>query len=100
MVARGFKHKGNMNGKILKKYISELLEGDKTESLQEIINKRMLVSFEHGKEVNSPISRHAILHGGDIKFGTEAAALRLLLIFYNLAFTIGFRDKMGVSLAT
>ena len=32
--------------------------------------------------------------GGDIKFGTEAVALRLLLIFYNLAFAIGMRDVM------
>lgn len=97
MIARGFQHKGRMNGKQLKEYISELLEGDQTEYLQEIINKRMLVSFEHGKEVDSPISRHAILHGGDIKFGTEAAALRLLLIFYNLAFAIGLRDVMKES---
>lgn len=97
MIARGFKHKGRMNGGQLKEYINELLDGDETESLQEIINKRMLVSFEHGKEVDSPISRHAILHGGDTKFGTEAVALRLLLIFYNLAFAIGLRDVMKES---
>ena len=46
MIARGFQHKGRMNGKQLKEYINELLDGDETESLQEIINKRMLVSFE------------------------------------------------------
>lgn len=97
MIARGFQHKGRMNGKQFKKYINELLDGDETDCLQEIINKRMLVSFEHGEEVNSPISRHAILHGGDIKFGTEAAALRLLLIFCNLAFAIVLRDVMPVS---
>lgn len=94
MIVRGFQHKGRMNGNQLKEYINELLDGNETESLQEVINKRMLVSFEHGKEVDSPISRHAILHGGDIKFGTEAVALRLLLIFYNLAFAIGLRDVM------
>lgn len=92
IIARGFQHKGRMDGNQLKEYINEL--GDETESLQEVINKRMLISFEHGKKVDSPISRHAILHGGDIKFGTEAAALRLLLIFYNLAFAIGLRDTM------
>ena len=97
IIARGFQHNGRMNGNQLKGYIKELLDGDETESLQEVINKRMLVSFEHGKEVDSPISRHAILHGGDIKFGTEAVALRLLLIFYNLAFAIELRDIMKES---
>lgn len=94
MIARGFNHKGQMNGTQLKDYINKLLDGAETESLQEVINKRMLVTFEHGKETDSPISRHAILHGGNIEFGTEAVALRLLLIFYNLAFAIGLRDVM------
>lgn len=97
MIARGFQHKGRMNGKQIKEYINELIDGDETESLQEIIDKRMLVSFEHGKEIDSPISRHAILHGGDIEFGTEAVALRLLLILYNLAFAISLRNGMGES---
>lgn len=94
IIARGFKHKGRMNGTQLKEYINELLDTGKVNSLQEVINKRMLVSFEHGKTVDSPISRHAILHGGDINFGTEAVALRLLLILYNLVFVISLRDVM------
>lgn len=97
MIARGFQHKGRMNGKHMKEYINELIDIDEIESLQEIIEKRMLVSFEHGKEIDSPISRHAILHGGDIEFGTEAVALRLLLILYNLAFAISLRNGMGES---
>lgn len=97
MIARGFQHKGHMNGKQIKEYINELIDGLETESLQEIIDKRMLVSFEHGKEIDSPISRHAILHGGDIEFGTEAVALRLLLILYNLAFAIDLRNAMEES---
>lgn len=98
MIARGFQHKGRMNGKQIKEYINELIDGLETESLQEIIDKRMLVSFEHGKEIDSPISRHAILHGGDIEFGTEAVALRLLLILYNLAFAIDLRNAMEESI--
>lgn len=92
MIARAFEHNGRMDGNQLEKYISELLDGDETESLQEVINKRMFVSFEHGKDIISPISRHAILHGADINFGTEAVALRLLIILYNIAYSIGLRE--------
>ena len=90
MIARGFNHTGKMNGREFKKYINELVSDDKVNSLHEIINQRMLAGFEHGNKIDSPISRHAILHGGDINYGREAIALRLLLIFYNLVFAMGF----------
>ena len=89
MIARGFNHKGQMSGGRLKEYINELISNHELNSLHQIINERMLVQFKHGMEVDSPISRHAIIHGGDINYGRETVALRLLLIFYNLVFAMG-----------
>lgn len=91
MVARGFNHTGQMRGSQMSGYLEELLKNESANSLHEIINKRMLVSFKHGHEIDSPISRHAIIHGGDINYGREAVALRLFLIFYNIALALGFR---------
>lgn len=92
MVAKGFQHKGYLGGPQIKEYVNDLLDGYEAQSLQEIINNRMLASFKHGEMVDSPISRHAILHGGDIDYGMEATALRVFLIFFHLAFAIGLRN--------
>lgn len=94
MIARGFNHIGQMRGAHMSSYLEELLKNESGNSLHEIINKRMLVSFKHGYEIDSPISRHAIIHGGDINYGREAVALRLFLILYNVALALGFR-KVG-----
>lgn len=88
IIAKSFNHEGKMNGKQLKNYINKLLGNSNIRSVQEVIDKRMFISFEHGDEIDSPISRHAILHGGDISYGTEAIALRLCLILYNLVILI------------
>ena len=95
MVARGFKHKGNMGGSTLTGYINTLIGSDNEESLQQVISTRMYARFEHGSELDSPMSRHAILHGGDIRFGTEAVALRLFLILFNLAFALECRETIN-----
>ncbi|MEK4207140.1 hypothetical protein [Paenibacillus sp. FSL R10-2788] len=47
--------------------------------------------FDHGEAINSPLSRHAILHGGDTKFGYEINSLRCILFFDYLI------DKLKVN---
>lgn len=84
IVARGFNHTGTMNGKEMKDYIKGLFSSSETNTVMEIINKRMLVQFEHGKETDSPISRHAIIHGADISYASKENFIRVFLILYNL----------------
>ncbi|WP_088345153.1 hypothetical protein [Bacillus cereus] len=43
--------------------------------------KTILARFDRGKEVKSDLSRHAILHGGDIKYGTKINSLKTILVF-------------------
>lgn len=40
----------------------------------------VLDDFVHGKEIKSPLSRHAILYGADIKFGNRLNSLRVILL--------------------
>lgn len=41
----------------------------------------VLDSFQHGQSIRSPLSRHAILHGADTRYGTKLNALRCILFF-------------------
>lgn len=53
----------------------------------------VLGSFQHGQVISSPLSRHAILHGADINYGSQINALRCILLLDYLIFkltTTGF----------
>lgn len=43
--------------------------------------KTILARFDRGKEVKSDLSRHAILHGGDLHYGTKINSLKAILVF-------------------
>lgn len=92
-VVKGTNHIGHMNGKKFKELVDTILTHSSDISLKTIINDRMMAQFEHGKNIDSPISRHAIFHGADFKYGTESNAIRVLLILYNIAYAIEFMNK-------
>lgn len=46
-----------------------------------VLVKVLLVGFDHGSPVGSPLSRHAILHGGDTEYGTQMNSLKAILLF-------------------
>lgn len=58
---------------------------------KEFILLRVLVGFQHGNALGSTLSRHAILHGGDVNYATAANSLKAILLFdflqrsFNLA---------------
>lgn len=52
--------------------------------------------FEHGQVINSPLSRHAILHGGDTKFGYEINSLRCILFFDYLIYKLEANETKEV----
>lgn len=85
IIADGFGHFGWLGSKSLEKYYKNLLSERKKFSLDDQIQKYIfhyvLVHFEHGENPISPISRHAILHGGDTDYGTAANSLKSILLF-------------------
>ncbi len=51
------------------------------EQIEEFYTTIILANFERGKEINSDLSRHAILHGEDTNYGTKLNSLKTILIF-------------------
>jgi len=88
IIADGYGHIGKLRQKRLKKYIKELYTGNDTflpdTVIKSVLLNTILVKFEHGKKINSSLSRHAILHGADVNYGTEKNSLKALLLFNYL----------------
>ncbi|MED3550153.1 hypothetical protein [Cytobacillus praedii] len=89
LIAKTFRHTGELKGNQLKTYLKHLLIDKDVEkraySFDEAIHKYyktyILVRFKHGDEIVSDISRHAILHGGDVQYGSKKNSLKLILLF-------------------
>ncbi|MDR7856055.1 hypothetical protein [Tissierella sp.] len=85
MVADANNHCGQMGGKKLGNYISEIFNNENKYSfdneLLKFYGNVLFVPFEHGKELESFLSRHAIMHGGDVEYGTQANYIKLILFF-------------------
>ncbi|EJQ09785.1 hypothetical protein IE3_03361 [Bacillus cereus BAG3X2-1] len=69
-----------------KSFLGQFLLGDKgsfsfDEQIEEFYLNTVLVNFDRGKEVESDLSRHAILHGEDVNYGTKVNSLKGILIF-------------------
>jgi len=69
-----------------KSFLGQFLLGDKgsfsfDEQIEEFYLNTVLVNFDRGKEVESDLSRHAILHGEDVSYGTKINSLKGILIF-------------------
>jgi len=76
VVADGFSHRGQMGGPAYEKYVRGLFAGGTREQLSAAVDKAVVdfwkgvlyVSFDHGGPIKSRLSRHAIMHGGDVEF--------------------------------
>ncbi|EOQ06082.1 hypothetical protein [Bacillus cereus] len=69
-----------------KSFLGQFLLGDKgsfsfDEQIEEFYLNTVLANFDRGKEVESDLSRHAILHGEDVNYGTKVNSLKCILIF-------------------
>jgi len=89
IIASGFRVSGWMNGEKFRRHIESLFHEaiiikGKNEAIREFVTAKLMVPFLHGHPVNSPLSRHAILHGADIDYGTKANSLKLILFLENL----------------
>lgn len=83
IIASGFNHEGYMGERTLKNYIEQLSRSN-NEIIGEIFKSfylnYILAGFAHGSEANSSLSRHAILHGGDISYGTKENSLKTIIL--------------------
>ncbi|WP_313755968.1 hypothetical protein [Tissierella sp.] len=88
VIADSENHIGNMGGTKIRGYLEKRVTETETYSFgyayKNFFNERLYCSFEHGKSMQSPIGRHAILHGADTEYGTEVNSLKVILIFDNL----------------
>lgn len=71
--------------KKLEKYVKELLATKSVTFLdrwmERFYSEIILKQFTYGDDLKSTLSRHAILHGYDTKYGTQINSLQAILIF-------------------
>jgi hypothetical protein len=88
IIADGVNHPGRMGGKLYEEFVTGLFASGVHEQITAAINKAVVsfwrsvlyVGFEHGQVVGSPLSRHAIMHGGDVDYGTQQGSLKAILL--------------------
>jgi hypothetical protein len=96
IIAKGFRHEGSMGGYQQKVYLKHLLQIDETEerffsfeeALQSYYLQYILVPFKHGENVDSEVSRHAILHGAFVDYGYKENSIKIILLFDFLLTTL------------
>jgi len=85
IVAAGFYHKGRLYEKRYRTYLNEIIlinsNGYFDNLAIDFFIKVLMIEFNHGEKINSLVSRHAILHGADVRYGTEENSLKLILLF-------------------
>lgn len=96
VIADSENHIGRMGGASIESYLEDKIIDSETYSFgyayKNFLKERLYCAFEHGKRIQSPISRHAILHGADVAYGTEVNSLKviLILIIYFIILHEGF----------
>ena len=84
LVADLVEHHGQMNGTKLKEHVAKLAAKEPwtDDVVQSFISDTLLAKFAHGSATPA-FSRHAILHGGDVAYGTQTnSQTAILLIDY------------------
>lgn len=75
-----------VNYRMQKNFLAQVILGDTdkfsfNEEIEKIYTTIVLAGFERGKPINSELSRHAILHGEDVNYGTKLNSLKTILLF-------------------
>ncbi len=89
VVVSGLGISGRMNYKKFESLINSLLHEPiaikgKNESLRRFVTGKFMAPFLHGQPIAASPSRHAILHGADLHYGSEANSLKLILLMENI----------------
>lgn len=89
LIAEANEHNGQMNYDKMKKYLEELIVREEktnyfgkydSEIVKSFVENVLLVKFHHGGEIKSNLSRHAVLHGGDVSYWNKKNSLRLIML--------------------
>ena len=103
LIVDSFHIKGNVDGHVLGMLLSILLKSDTKKAfnfdneIHKYYNDNILIGFKHGDAIKSSLSRHAILHGADKAFGTEANSLKAILLFDHIAESVRKIDESMIS---
>ncbi|WP_404443421.1 hypothetical protein LG307_14730 [Sutcliffiella horikoshii] len=92
LIIQGYDIKQRVSGKQFRKLVSALFVNDEEESFNfdnevgDFYLKFILVNFDHGTEITSEVSRHAILHGGakPSLYAREEVSLKIILMMDNI----------------
>lgn len=82
VIADGAKHTGYMGSPAYKSHVKDLAARDNLfgSILHDYVSSALLTNFLHGTSPNSELSRHAILHGGDVRYGTRLNATKAIML--------------------
>jgi hypothetical protein len=104
IIVENFQHTGMLKSDKLKQYVKTLLDDEMTLSFDKAIQlfyfNIILGSFTHGDNIESTLSRHAILHGADVSYGTEINSLKCILLLDYLVekiYEVGNKKEQSVS---
>lgn len=101
LVVQAFAHKGRLGGagyaKLLKRLTNE--SGIFGPAVDSFFAAVVLENFEHGIEPQSPMSRHAMLHGGDVAYATQETSERSIVLFDCLLSSIAHQRSKNKAAA-
>ena len=89
VVVSGLDISGRMSSRKFEEYIDSLQHEaivikNKNNALRRFVTAKLMAPFVHGRPVENSPSRHAILHGADLHYGSEANSLKLILFMENI----------------
>ena len=89
IIASSAGHTGRLSGPGLLGYVDALIEGNSQYSpVRGLVIQNLYDRFEWGDASSLAFTRHAILHGAFLRYGTEKASLMLLLLLDFILFLI------------
>jgi hypothetical protein len=102
VIAKAFYHKGELHEPRYRAYLNETMTiFDDSYFDNSAINffiNVLMIEFQHGKKILPLSSRHAILHGADVKYGTRENSLKMILLFDYIQDKFSFfsRDNSNI----
>lgn len=97
LVAAAKKHVGRITIKTLNNYLEPIqTQGSRFQRITaKFVVETLWCNFVPGTTVPA-LSRHAILHGADVQYGTASNSLRAILYFDNIRSALNFLDVSGL----
>jgi hypothetical protein len=97
LIAEAKQHKGRFTGKTLVQYLESIrTRGSRFQRIAaRFVVEILWADFQHGASLPT-LSRHAILHGADVDYGTGGNSLRSILYFDIIRSALNQQEKRTV----